>query len=441
VARDLASDAPLFELFDRARGLSSETVEGIAEDRRGRIYLGTGRGLDRLDPATGALRHFGVAEGLMGAPVTMCLKDSRDRLWVGTPGGLSRFELLDDDAPEPAPTYITRVQVSGEDQPVPERGAAALSPLELPADRTDVRVEFTSPAFESVRYQYRMVGSRDDWSAPAAERSVTFARLAPGRYRLELRAVRDGAVSQPATLALAIAAPLWRRPWFVAALAGALLATALGVQRARLNHALALERLRRQVALDLHDDVGAGLSQIALLSALGREDPGESEAALLRTGRMARELREAMGDIVWAVDPRHDSAADLLRRMKDTALGLLQAAGIDVTFEAPDEVALERQLLAPDRRRHLLLVFKEAVHNVSRHSGARSVRISLRLVDRALSLCVQDDGRGFEVEAARRGNGLLSMRRRAAELGGELTVDSRPGGGARLELRVPLHAG
>jgi signal transduction histidine kinase/ligand-binding sensor domain-containing protein len=440
VARDSSPEAPLFELFDRARGLSSEAVEGIAEDRRGRMYLGTGRGLDRLDPATGELRHFGVAEGLMGAPVTVCMRDSRDRLWVGTPGGLSRFELTDDAVPEPAPTYVTRVQVSGEDRPVPERGAVALAPLELPWNRTDVRVEFTSPTFEGVRYQYRLIGSRDDWSAPTAERSVTFARLAAGRYRFEVRAVREGAASPPATLALAIAAPLWRRPWFLAASAGVLLAAALGIQRARLNHVLALERLRRQVALDLHDDVGAGLSQIALLSALGREDASESAAALQRTGRMARELREAMGDIVWAVDPRHDSAADLLRRMKDTAFGLLQAAGIDVAFEVPDEAALERQLLAPDRRRHLLLVFKEAVHNVSRHSGARSVRISLRLLDHSLALCVQDDGRGFEVGSARRGNGLPSLRRRAAELGGALLVESRPGGGTRIELRVPVHA-
>jgi signal transduction histidine kinase len=80
------------------------------------------------------------------------------------------------------------------------------------------------------------------------------------------------------------------------------------------------------------------------------------------------------------------------------------------------------------------------VHNVSRHSGARSVRISLRLLDHSLALCVQDDGRGFEVGSARRGNGLPSLRRRAAELGGALLVESRPGGGTRIELRVPVHA-
>jgi signal transduction histidine kinase len=145
-----------------------------------------------------------------------------------------------------------------------------------------------------------------------------------------------------------------------------------------------------------------------------------------------------MADIVWAIDPRKDRLEDLVRRMRQLAFNLLERDGLEVEFLAPPEEELAGIALTPDRRRHLLLVFKEAVHNVARHARATQVRVRLELRPGALRLSIQDNGRGFDPAAAGDGHGLGSLRERARKLSGELHLASRPGEGTRLEVEVPL---
>jgi signal transduction histidine kinase len=124
--------------------------------------------------------------------------------------------------------------------------------------------------------------------------------------------------------------------------------------------------------------------------------------------------------------------------MRAVAFAMLEDDGRRVEFSAPDEEAVERLGLAPDRRRHVLLVFKEAVANAARHSRAGSVRIGVRLDGRVLCVEVEDDGAGFDPSRDGAGTGLRSMRRRAEELGGRLEVDSEPGRGTRVRLSVSI---
>ncbi len=196
--------------------------------------------------------------------------------------------------------------------------------------------------------------------------------------------------------------------------------------------------LARQIALDLHDEVGSGLAQIAILSEVGRRDATPATASLLaESAELARGLRSAMADIVWAVDPRQDRLVDLVRRMRQTAFNLLEADSLAVDFQAPPDGDLERVGLAPDRKRHLLLVFKETLTNVARHAAATRVDVALQLADGTLELEVRDDGCGFDPAARYAGHGLGSLRQRAAEMGAALSIDSAAGRGTTVRLRVP----
>ena len=440
-----SASRPVFEQYSVKDGLGSNTVWAITEDRGGRMYFGTGRGLDVLDVGTGEIRQTTVADGLAGAPVTSLLTDRQGRIWISTPSGLS---VLEPEAPRAAPrdppVYVTRLQIEGADQPLPGRGAAAAGPLTLASNRNTISVEFVGLSFRAgpaPRYQYRLEPTQTDWSAPTPQRQVTYAQLAPGEYRFAVRAVADdGAVSAaPATVAFTVLAPLWRRWWFLTLGALAILGAGAALNQMRTRQVLALERVRRQVAFDLHDDIGSGLSQIAILSEVGREeDPAVVADLWGEVGTLARALRESMSDIVWAVDPRHDRLADLVQRMKQVAFNLLEADGVTVAFEAPAPAELERLALAPDRRRHVLLIFKEAVHNVTKHAAASSVRLVVELESGTLRVAIEDDGRGFEPAAKYEGHGLDSLRRRARELDAELQITARPGAGTAVRLTVPI---
>jgi signal transduction histidine kinase len=145
-----------------------------------------------------------------------------------------------------------------------------------------------------------------------------------------------------------------------------------------------------------------------------------------------------MSDIVWAVDPRKDRLADLLQRMRQAAYNLLEANGVRVEFIAPADERMERIALAPDRRRHLYLIFRESVTNVARHAGATRVQVEVRVQQGSLLLEVTDDGCGFDPEAEHEGHGLRSLRQRASEIDASIGFERADGRGSRVRLRVPL---
>jgi signal transduction histidine kinase len=274
---------------------------------------------------------------------------------------------------------------------------------------------------------------------------VNFASLASGRYRFRVRAVNaDGVASaQPATVSFTVLRPVWQRWWFLAsalALLG-LLATAL--YRYRVARLLELERMRTRIATDLHDDIGAGLSRVAILSeVVKRQVTGSAEQSLPLLDEIAgsaRSLVASMREIVWAIDPRRDELGNLIARLRQFATDVLDAQGINWELDAPPE--LEQFKLDPEQRRQLFLIFKEALHNIARHADCQSVRLRLELVQQQLWGEIRDDGRGFALapeSSSANGQGLENMKRRAAQLGGEVEIETAPGAGVCLKLRIPL---
>ena len=432
-----------FRTWTRADGLAGDDVEGIAADTQGRIYLATSAGVTRMSPETGALRNYTTADGLPRAFTTLAYREARGDVWFGTRDGLARLTPEEDPAPFPPEALIRAVQVAGEPEPVSILGESSVKNLWLRSGQSRIRIEFGTVDFragESVSFEYRL-DDRGAWSARTRDTSILFDGLPPGRHRFEVRAVsNEGVVSAaPATVSFGVEPPFWRRAWF-------LLACTLGIgcglylwHRSRAAHAVAIERVRTHIATDLHDDIGATLSQIAILNevALARlGDPPERARPLLESAaRSARELVDTMGDIVWSVDPRRDRVDEVVRRMRRAAEEICAAREIKLEFEAPDG---QGRALEPATRRQIFLVFKESLSNCVRHSGCRTIRVALRVEARSIDLAVSDDGAGFDPEIARDGNGLASMRRRAQSIGGRLTVRSSPGRGAEIHFTAPL---
>jgi len=448
VTKNPAAQMPTFINYSTRDGLASDAVWAISEDEGGRVYLGTGRGLDQLDPTTKRIRHLTTADGLAGDVINKLMRDRHGYIWVATTGGLSRVDPRALRSPSRPPSvYLTQVAVAGQELAIPTTGSRHLRPTVFQSWQNNLRIEYVGLDFRSertLRYQYKLEGLDKEWSAAMDQRSLNYARLAPGSYQLLVRAVtEDGLFSnEPAAFNFRILAPIWQHWWFVALMTCAVTCTVLFVHHLRVRQLLAVEGIRRQIATDLHDDVGAGLSQIAILSEVAqRKDKQEAAPLLSESATLARALRESMGDIVWAVDPGRDRLSDLVQRMKQAAFNALQSNGLRVEFSAPGPTEQARIPLLPDRKRHLLLIFKEAVTNVARHAQASHVRASLTLNGHALQLTLEDDGRGFDPVSHNRGNsgqGLDSMRRRAAAINGRLLVDSAPGRGTRIQLDVPL---
>jgi signal transduction histidine kinase/sugar lactone lactonase YvrE len=441
---------PKFVSYTTAQGLSSNSTEVfseqlIVEDLQGRIYIGTGRGLDRLDPATGDFKHFTTADGLAPGSFRSCFRDRHGALWFGTTGGLSRFAPTPDEPAQAPPSIlISDLYVAGSRQFISALDETEILLPDLAVDQNQLQIDFVGLTFapgDVLRYQYKVEGADKDWSAPTERRSVNY-RLAPGRYRFSVRAVNsDGAVSSsPATVTFRILPPLWERWWFLALFATGLMLTLYRLYRYRVARLMEIERVRTRIASDLHDDIGANLSLIAGLSDVLRQqapssDPQVGERLSL-IASVSRRSVDAMSDIVWAINPNRDHLGDLTQRMRRFATETLGSRGIEFRF---DSSGLDHDTKAPaDLRREVFLIFKEGVNNIARHSHCTFADFTIESGGGSVLLKMSDDGVGFEPLNADWGQGLSSMRRRAGKVGAELNLISSPGHGATLIVKAPL---
>lgn len=214
----------------------------------------------------------------------------------------------------------------------------------------------------------------------------------------------------------------------LAALAGSIL-------QMRRTRERALERLRQRIASDLHDEIGSNLGSIALISELGLHRTGGAAAGdLQEIHRVARQTAESMRDIVELIQRPARTGEDFIAKLR--AIAARQLAGIDWTFT----VEVAPVLPSLTAQRHLLLAFKEALHNIRKHSAASRVTVSLFGEGEQLRLRITDDGVGFDPAAPVEGHGLANLRHRAAALGGELAIDSAPGRGTTLTLSLAQSA-
>jgi signal transduction histidine kinase/ligand-binding sensor domain-containing protein len=430
---------PVFSAYTNSSGLSNMTVAALAEDLDGRIYAASGSGIDRLDPATGRIRNFTTADGVLPGAFRVGFRDRRGALWFGGDHGLIRIEPQAERTDSPN-VLVHSIRVNGQVRPISDLGDVEPAALSLSPSERQLQVDFGGFRHDLV-YQTRLSGVDREWTLPSSSRSVHYLSLAPGSYELLIRAVtpEGGSSSRPAKVRFRIAPPLWQRWWFLGLATLAVAAAAYAFHRYRVARILEVAEMRTRIATDLHDDIGANLTKIAILSEVARQrlgnDESEDVAPLGSIARLSRESVSAMSDIVWAINPKRDSLLDVARRMRRHAEEVFAAGNVSLAFLAPEADGASRVGISV--RRDLFLIFKEAVNNAARHSRCTHVAIDLRAEDSWLELRVIDDGAGFDSKAESEGQGLASLRRRADKMGGRIQIESHPGQGTTVRLRVP----
>jgi two-component sensor histidine kinase len=438
-----ASDAPTFTRITMAQGLSSNEIGAIVEDRSGRIFGATVRGIDRIDPRSLRITPH-AADVLPAADVFAAVRDRTGALWFGYNSGAVRLWPAADRASVPPAVVIDSLTVNASSWPISALGQTSVGSFDVPPGRATLQVGYLTPGLgpaDRVRYQIRLDGVDRDWSAPTDQQRVSYASIGPGRYRFAVRALTWDGVPSAVTAGFEfnVLAPVWQRWWFIAATLGLCFTGGYALYRHRLSRVQQVAEMRARIARDLHDDIGANLTRIAVLSEVARREQGQAPAVadgrLASIATVARESMTAMSEIVWAINPDRDRLVDLSSRMREYAEEIFASEDVELTFSVPDTLRDVR--LEPELRRDLYLVFKEATNNAARYSGCSRFRVDVRRSGDRLRITLADNGSGFSGSATD-GNGLANMRRRVERLGGRFELASRPGMGTTIDVDVPL---
>lgn len=431
--------------YSRADGLPGDGGYCFVEMPDGGVGIGSHRGFVILDPDSGSTEPVTVREGLPSNEVTVAMVDRSGGLWLGTIRGIAHLTTVPKPLRSPPrQPRIHSVTIDGIALSVPELGSTSLEGIRIEYPSRQLGLGFSVPQFDRsapARIEYRLNDS-ESWSASSAQGILVFDRLPVGVGSLELRAVlRNGQTSPPATISFEVIPAIWRRAWFIALTV--LLAAALIViaHRRSVAHAVALERMRTRVATDLHDDLGSSLSRISILSEAAKLKlrSNDAEPILDEIAGSARGLVDVLGDAIWSIDPRRDDVRSLMLRVRQFAAPLSDARSTSLDFEISE--AASRIPLTPEQRREGYLLLKEAINNSIRHASASSLALKADVMGRHVIISVMDDGDGIVLPASRNddgGRGLTSMHTRAERAGGRLEVVSRPGGGTRISLLLPV---
>lgn len=475
-----------FRRYTTQAGLPSDHIVQVLTDAPGNLWLGTGVGIvrvaeeglarfDRGEISAIPFSIYGQADGLLtiGSAVEFqpnCWRGENGELWFAMVNSVASVQPAEAARnPIPPSVGIEEVWANGRLVWPVRRGAVSFSlglpgetraarlaaPLRLGPGRQDVEFVFTALSLDSssgVRFRSQLAGLDSQWTESTGERRVMYHGLAPGSYTFRLRACnRDGLWNEnQAGFKVMILPHYWQTAWFRGGSGVLLLAILMGsvrqVTRRRLQRRLekserenALERERSRIAQDLHDDLGAGLTEISLLGSLARraEQPaGQLEEHLQHIADKSREMVTALDEIVWSLSPRHDSTASLSSYLTDYAQEFLRAAMIACRLEvAPNQPAY---VLNATQRHHLFLAFKEALTNVVRHAQATEVWVRIGSDENELWVTVEDNGQGLSAAPAGAGaDGLKNMSARFTEMGGRCEIGNLPTGGTSVSFRLP----
>jgi ligand-binding sensor domain-containing protein/signal transduction histidine kinase len=495
-----------FSSITPEQGLPGKLISHIVDDGAGRLWLGSQDGILRVNKAElqrcadGQLDavhclSYGATEGLTtqtcsdGFLPGAC-KTKDGRLWFPTVKGLAVVDLANVTTNAvPPPVVIEELLLDGTKtnnwlralpvsasaaSPGPgspgavRAGSGIAKPLRIPPGYRRFEFHYTALSFiapDKVRFRRKLEGLQNDWVDVGGKRSVEYPFLPPGNYTFKVIACNNDEIwnETGASVAFTVLPHFWQTIVFqgssMAAGVGTVAVGILWTVRRRHRRKLeylerqnALERERARIARDIHDDLGASLTRISMLSETVR---GELQSIPAAAGEVeqihstAREITRAMDEIVWAVNPKYDTLDSLAAYLSRFAQQYLGAAGIRCRLKVP--VQLPTLALSAEVRHNVFLAFKETLNNVVKHAQASQVLVSLELRPTEFVLIVVDDGRGFELNPrpaaasatadglrCAGGNGLLNIEKRMEEIHGRCVWDTAPGQGTRTTFTVAL---
>ncbi|MEQ8926161.1 MAG: two-component regulator propeller domain-containing protein [Fulvivirga sp.] len=456
--------------YTTSDGLSSDLIYSIIE-HDGDLLIGNERGVDRIvlneKSEVKRIKKYGRVEGFKDLQTTYgaVLKEGDKRVWYGNDKGVFLYNSINEKVNKVEPlVYIKDFNLVYENNNLEDYRMKLKSWLHIPENvelnysDNNIVIEYFGSSLRNpyeVKYKYRLIGLEGGkWSESTSRREVVYTNLKPNEYKFEVIASNSDGVwsANPAVYKFVITPPIWQRWWFYvlsAALVAGLFKTFYDYRvRVKLNKFLTLEKIRneeqqkvrKRMARDFHDNLGNQLASISvyvnLINLKLKSKSEEIDSLLTNIQKHTNSLFSGTKDFIWTMDPDSDELNEIYTYIKDFGEDLFEKSPINF-YASADGLTNSKIPLPSGWSRQLVLIFKEAMTNVLKHSGASKVELSLTSIGDAFEIILQDNGSGIK-EGVKKGMGMKSMKNRAKEINSTLEVESN-NNGTKIRFRTQVN--
>ncbi|MBC7934385.1 MAG: hypothetical protein H7Y86_03355 [Rhizobacter sp.] len=436
-----------FTLLNTADRLPDNNILNMLADKKNDVWFASDNGISKIRVNGRKVNSYGILEGLTNETfnlgTSLRLKDGR--MLFGHSEGFTLFDparFLNEEVPQNV--SITGIKLFATNLNT-DSILSNKNGLELNYSQNFLTIEFSNMSFLKryhIEYFYQLEGVDKDWIRVSGKPEAIYNYLPGGNYTFKVKCkTKGGIASQKITsFKIKIIPPAWKQWWFYLLMVVLVSGFAFFLLRTRYRRKMEAEKVRTRIARDLHDDMGSTLSTINILSEMAKrkidEDIPATKKFIHLISDNSNRIMESMDDIVWNIDNTNDSIDNVLSRMREFAGSLLEARGIAYTFKEDGQI--KKLNFELGRRHDFFMIFKEAVNNLAKYSESTTAIIEITVKKNVLQLIITDNGKGFNPALIKDGNGLINMQRRALALNGRLEIQSEPGNGTIIILRIPV---
>ncbi len=439
-----------FTQFDMRTGFTNNNILSVCSDDDSTLWFLSGNGISAMNTKGQFL--FDLKDELAFNfssytsdniyPHDIYFSSPNKELLVGVGGGLLIHSLKQKINIASFPIVITNIKSSG--KTLTDLQIEGATTLRIPYRSNAIVFEFAGLYYGNhagIVFEYKLHGYDEDWVKANKNFEAGYQNLPPGKYSFYVRAREKGGIviSERQGYSFKIIPAFWQTWWFYLLIGASITAGIYVLFRYRLNQKLQLFEMRNRISQDLHDEIGASMSGINLLSQVAAEKlkynkPEEAAEYLVKVKNYTQDVIEKLSDMVWVFNPQNDSIEKLLQRLKSFALSIAVSKNIQVHFETDKESEMINVSIR--QRKAIYLISKEAINNSFKYAACSNIYYSLKNIRSKWQLRIRDDGKGFIPAENKKGNGLKNMQARADEIGAILNIQSQKGSGTIIKLEL-----
>lgn len=417
-------------IYTTEDGLSNNCIYRIFNVKDEKMLMTTNNGLSILDLKTKQFKNYYEGDGLHGNSFEQfCGYQKDNKIYVGGPGGFTivNTDLLRDSSNIPI-LYPTGIEINTPDGII-DSTHLEMSSFTIPNDAFKTTLKFVSPDYKNpdrMTYRYKIDELSDEWVELGNQNFVDLIGVNPGEYHFEVIATNsEGTDSKPLKMTLDFLPKWFQTTSFKVLLLLLVAGLVYWVQRYRMNQIKKQQTIRKEIANDLHDDIGSTLNSLKIFAHLAQSDTN-NKGHIEQIEESISEATVGLRDMIWVLEDEQDSVYEIMERIKKFASPICMANYIEFvgTVNATSEKSIPKKI-----KRNIFLVAKECINNSVKYAECSRIEVALAYSKSKLQLTIEDNGKGFDYDGVTKGKGLDSMEYRANQVQFNCNIQSRIGSG------------